>query len=210
MTITYPLTHPTAPGFRRAAFTMKNVVGISRSPFTLEVQTFKHQGEGWGVEIQLPPIKNTVQVGRWQAFFASLQGRHGTFLLADPDFLEPIGSVAGTPVSDASGSPSVNLARSRILFAKSFNPADQLRAGSRLSVGSGAETRLHMLLEDAVIDGSGNAAMSIWPALYADVPDNAPITINNAKGCFRLAADIGWDSDAARIFGFAFSAESEV
>ncbi|MBS4049071.1 MAG: hypothetical protein KG075_22190 [Alphaproteobacteria bacterium] len=210
MSFTYPLTHPTAPGFRRAAFTMLNVVGVSRSPFTLVTKAFKHQGEGWRVDIQLPPIKNRVRVGQWQAFFAALQGRAGTFYLADPDFLTPIGSVSGTPVANSAGSPSVNLARTRTLYAKGFNSGDQFLAGSRLSLGTGAAMRLHMLLEDAVIAGDGTAALSVWPALYADVADEAAITINNARGCFRLAGDVGWDSDAAKIFGFSFVAESEV
>jgi hypothetical protein len=104
-----------------------------------------------------------------------------------------------------------NTARSRVLYTTGWTPNTTgiLLRGTRLQLRSGGDARLHMLIEDVNSDSSGNAALPIWPALYTDIPDGEPIIITNAKGCFRLTSnDIGWDSDAAKVFGFSFSARS--
>src|SRR5690606_6354678 len=136
-----------APGFSRVAFRMINVVGATTSPFTRQQQVQRHQGEGWEVDLTLPPIRNRIVVGQWQAFFASLESSYHTFLLADPDFLTPLGVATGTPVEDSAGSPAVNLARDRVLYAKGLTPstAGILLRGTRLQLGAGEDARLHMV-----------------------------------------------------------------
>jgi hypothetical protein len=210
MTITSPLSLPSVPGFRRAAFRMINVIGRTQSPFTLERQLQKHQGECWEVDLTLPPIRNRVVVGQWQAFFAAMESGRYSFMLGDPDFTAPLGVATGTPVADSAGSPSVNLARDRVLHVKGLTPGTSgiLLRGTRLQLGSGENARLHMLLTDSDSDGSGNAALDIWPALHTDIADEAAVVITNAKGCFELTSNVGWDSDEARVFGFSFAARS--
>jgi hypothetical protein len=210
MTISYPLSHPTAPGFSRSAFRMRNIVAEVTSPFTGQQQIQEQQGEWWEVDLSLPPMRRPA-AAEWQAFFASLRGKRGTFLLGDPDATTPRGVATGTPLADSAGSPSVNLARSRQIHTKGWSAGITgiLKKFDYFQLGTDEDARLHACLTDVNSDGSGNAVIECWPALYTDIADNAPLVVHSAKGCFRLVQnDIGWDSGAAKIYGFAFGARS--
>jgi hypothetical protein len=210
--ITEPLSLPTAPGFSRSAFRMRNIVASSTSIFTADEQFYKHAGEWWEADLQLPQMKDA-RAAEWEAFLASLQGRRRCFLLGDPDRTTPRGALGGTPVADSAGSPSINLARTDTLYIRSATSGvtNWLRAADYIQLGSGTASRLHKVLQDVSTDGSGNAAIPIWPALYSNIADGATVTVTNAKGAFRLAAnDAGWSSDAAKIYGFAISVRSDI
>lgn len=211
MTITEPLSLPSAPGFSRASFRMRNIVAASVSQFTGQEQFYKHAGEWWEADLQLPPMKGA-RAAEWEAFLASLQGRRRCFLLGDPDRATPRGALGGTPVADSAGSPSLNLARTETLYIRGATPnvTNWLRAADYIQLGSGTASRLHKALQDVSTDSAGCAAIPIWPALYSDITDGAAVTTTNAKGTFRLATnEAGWSSDAAKIYGFALSVRSD-
>lgn len=212
MTITEPLSLPSAPGFSRSSFRMRNIVAGSMSQFTGEEQFYKHAGEWWEADLQLPPMKGA-RAAEWEAFLASLQGRRRCFLLGDPDRATPRGAIGGSPVADSAGSPSVNLARTETLYIRGAdaNVSNWLRAADYIQLGTGTSSRLHKVLQDVSTDSSGYATIPIWPGLYSDIADGATVTVTNAKGAFRLATnDAGWQSDAAKIYGFAFSVRSDI
>jgi hypothetical protein len=212
MTITEPLSLPSAPGFSRSVVRMRNIVAATASQFTGQEQFHKHAGEWWEIDLQLPPMKGA-RAAEWEAFFASLQGRRRVFLLGDPDRVTPRGALGGSPVADSAGSPSVNLARDENLYIRDATPnvSNWLRAADYIQLGTGTASRLHKVLQDVSTDSGGYAVIPIWPALYSNIADGAAVTTTNAKGAFRLATnDIGWSSDAAKIYGFSFSARSDV
>jgi hypothetical protein len=211
VTITYPITLPVRPGFKRTSFRQVNITAESASPFTGQRQIFKHPGEYWEASLQLPPMRG-VNAAAWEAALVSLQGMTGTFLLGDPDRPLPRGTALGTPVADSAASPVVNTARSRQLFTRGWtsSQAGVLLAADYIQVGTGEAARLHKNLTDAAADSSGYAVFDVWPALYTDIPDGATITVINAKGVFRLTGDTDWSSDEAKTYGFSFAARSEV
>jgi len=200
VTISYPLSLPST---RFAAISLRavDVVGSGQSPFTLSEQFQRHAGQRWEADIQIPPMLRA-EAEEWIAFLLSLKGRWGTFLLRDSVSGTPRGTWAGSPVvsgSHAAGAETLNL--------KSFSAAATVKKGDYLSLGSGASTRLHKALGDVTADGSGNAALDIWPALREALSDGAAVTSTNALGTFRLASNTrSWDIATAQIFGLRFTA----
>jgi len=96
MSIQYPLSPPTTPGFRRAQFAARSVAGITASPFTGQQQVYSWPGEWWEATAELPAMLRA-DAEAWIAFLASLRGVYGTFLFGDPAGKTPRGIATGTP-----------------------------------------------------------------------------------------------------------------
>ena len=63
-----------------------------------------------------------------------------------------------------------------------------------------------MVVADANTDGSGNASLSIEPALRSSPSDTTTLTVSSAKGVFRLSSnDTGWDANAISTYGITFA-----
>ena len=68
-----------------------------------------------------------------------------------------------------------------------------------------------MVVADANTDGSGNATLSIEPALRVSPADDTAITVSNTKGVFRLSSNTtGWDTNSASTYGISFTAREVV
>jgi hypothetical protein len=206
MTITYPLTLPTAPGFVRSRWSPQVAVAASESPFTFATQVQDHGGDRWAVELDLAPMPEA-QARLWRAFLLSLRGRKGTFLLGNPDYRTLHGAGGGTPVVDGAHSARATVLNVRGLAAV----ADVWKAGDYIQLGTGATARLHMVLND--VDGTasspdGAGAVDIFPQLRTALTDGTAITVGpTAQGVFRMAGNVlGWEADALRIHGVSFSA----
>src|ERR1700722_5333611 len=108
--ISYPLNMPTTPGWSKINFSAKNIVGLSRSPFTNQQQVYQWPGEFFSVDVSLPPMqKGTAE--SWINFLVSLRGTLGTFFIGDVYRVAPQGVATGTPlVNGAQGSMSSTLA----------------------------------------------------------------------------------------------------
>lgn len=82
MSITYPISPPTTPGFRNVVRKHASVVALGTSPYSGSQQAQEwHDYLAFGLE--LPPL-NDADGEIWEAFFRSLFGTKGTFLLGDP------------------------------------------------------------------------------------------------------------------------------
>lgn len=100
MAITYPLDMPTdITGLAQIDVTMTDVVGSSRSPYTLETQEFLYAGAMWSANVVLPRT-NKKYISEWISFLQSLRGRFGSFLLGDPDRAAPRGKAYETLHND--------------------------------------------------------------------------------------------------------------
>jgi hypothetical protein len=101
MAITYPLSMPTNYGMSNITLGAENTGAISQSPFTFNQQIIRHTGERWLATVTLPPM-HRVDAEPWIAFLLSLKGTYGTFLLGDPNAVQPQGSVVRRNVYDYS------------------------------------------------------------------------------------------------------------
>jgi hypothetical protein len=186
MAISYPLTLPTTPGFSSIDWAAKTVVGINVSPFTGQQQTYVWPGQWWECTATLPPMSDLTS-GAWHAFFLSLNGMEGSFMLGDSIRKTPLGSVTGTltvgsgavantttlPISGATGTFAV---------------------GDWIQVGSTSTARLHK-----VTQVNSSISVDVFPRLRSAYASGTAITTNNAKGVFRLSTIPNFTFDSSRI-----------
>ena len=81
------------------------------------------------------------------------------------------------------------------------------KAGDYIQLGTGASAHLHKVLEDVNSDGSGNATLTIWPALRESPANNDAITVSNTVGLFRMTSNsMNWSVETMQLYGMSFSA----
>lgn len=186
MAITYPLADPVALGFASATFGPVTTSRSERAPWTLASITQVFDGAAWEGSLNLM-ARDRREAAAMKAWLVALEGVKGTFLLGDPGAPEILGAAAtdpGTPVVDGGSQTGRSLA---IRGLPSSLPG-WLLAGEYLQLGSGLTARLYMALETVDSDGSGEATVTIWPALRSSPSDGDAVTIAGPKGLFRLAA----------------------
>lgn len=188
MAISYPLSTPTTIGFESIELRAVNAVATSQSPFTYKQQIVSHQGQRWEASVNIPPVRRDL-AGEWKAFLTALKGPTGTFLLGDPDYATPRGTISSATVSGTAGDESV-----------SITMTGSLLAGDYIQLGSGANAKLHQVL----VDQSGTGTLEIWPKLRSNYTSET-VVFNNPKGVFRLASNASsWNVNSSSAYGISF------
>lgn len=175
--LTFPLTLP--PGApSEVAWTLLSVTAESVSPFTLASQIYEWPGQKLGAVVTMPPMKRDAAL-LWQAFFASLRGRAGTFWFGDSRFACKQDVGLGLP-------ETVGISQGRDVASTGWTPLAQsvVKPGDWLRIGAA----LRKVLTAADADADGNAAFMVWPDLQA-VPAETEIIWQDPKGIFRLSQD---------------------
>lgn len=188
MTITYPIDLPSSP--RPSGYTLNGISSsaLTQSPFSGSQQIQLMQSELWTFSLSLPPM-NSTQAREWFASMKSLKGRYGTFYWGDPRWTAPVGTWAGTPVVDGASQTGY------VLNIRGLDTGATIKAGDMIQIGTDSSRRLHIVTVDAVENGSGGAAVDIWPALREATTDGISIVTSSPKGVFRLstnAASLSW------------------
>lgn len=197
MAISYPLSLPSTD-IAQVRLVANSMVGISQSPFTAVQQVYKYTGQYWEADISLPPMKRAV-AEYWISFLLKLNGSYGTFLLGDPNGATPRGVATGTPLVNGANQTGSDL----ITDGWTTSTTGILKAGDYIQIGN----YLHKVLDDVNSDSSGNATLTLFPDLRTSPADNATITVNSAKGLFRLSSgQTSWDINEASIYGITFAA----
>jgi hypothetical protein len=191
MAISYPLNTPTTIGIESIELRAVNAVAVSQSPFTYKQQVISHQGQIWSASVSIPSVRRDL-AAEWKAMLVALKGSVGTFLLGDPDYVTPRGTIEGSPtLSGTAGDSTV-----------SINMTGTLLAGDYIQLGTSSAARLHQVLVDQ--DGSGN--LEIWPDLRSTYSGETVI-YSSPKGVFRLGnSTTSWSIDNASFYGISFEA----
>lgn len=201
--MTYPLSVPTKFKVTNSSFRLVRSVGVNESDFTFAQQVYKYQGEKWEGEVSIRAY-GYEDIGELQAFILKLKGRYGTFLYGDPDFLARgrRGSFSGTPLVKGASQTGNSL----VIDGLTAMGTGLLKAGDYFQLGSGASSQLYMIVDDVNADSTGEATINFEPALRSSHADNAPLTINGAKGVFRLQSNVSeWNSDKSSVYQVSLS-----
>ncbi len=191
MAISYPLNTPTTIGIESIELRAVNAVAVSQSPFTYKQQVISHQGQIWSASVSIPSVRRDLAAD-WKAMLVALKGSVGTFLLGDPDYATPRGTVSGTPtLSGTAGDSTVSITMTGTLLA-----------GDYIQLGTGSAARLHQVL----VDQSGSGNLEIWPDLRSTYSGETVI-YSSPKGVFRLGnSTTSWSIDNASFYGISFEA----
>lgn len=186
MSITYPLSLPdNGISPVSTSWNLTAAVGLVESGFTFQTSKQLYDGERWIIDASYPRMESE-RAGPWRAFFAMLRGMHGTFLFGDVTRPEPLGAISSmvspAPVVDGAGAVGNSLA----IKGLSNSVADAFVAGDWIQLGSGANSRLHMVVQNASTNGSGRTTLTIVPELRESPLDEAVITWTNCRGVFRF------------------------
>jgi len=191
MAISYPLNTPTTIGIESIELRAMNAVAISQSPFTYKQQVVAHQGQIWSASVSIPSVRRDLAAD-WKAMLVALKGSVGTFLLGDPDYATPRGTVSGTPTLSGTAGDST----------ASVTMTGTLLAGDYIQLGTGSAARLHQVL----VDQSGSGNLEIWPDLRSTYSGETVI-YSSPKGVFRLGqSTTSWSIDNASFYGISFDA----
>lgn len=190
MAISYPLDTPTTIGIESIELRAVNAVATSQSPFTYKQQVISHTGQKWEASVTIPSVRRD-KAAEWKAMLVALKGQTGTFLLGDPDYASPRGTVSSCSVTGNAGDETVDVAMTGSLLA-----------GDYIQLGGGSAAKLHQVL----VDQTGNGELEIWPALRSDYSSETAIT-DSPKGVFRLNQNISsWSINNASFYGISFEA----
>ncbi len=190
MALSYPLNTPTTIGIESIELRAVNAVAVSQSPFTYKQQVISHGGQKWEASVTIPSVHRD-KAAEWKALLVGLKGQVGTFLLGDPDYATPQGTVSSCTLTGDAGDETVTVVMT-----------GTLKAGDYIQLGSGSSAKLHQVL----LDQDGDGSLEIWPALRSDYT-GATVVFNNPKGVFRLSNNVtSWSINNASIYGISFEA----
>ena len=190
MAITYPLAIPNTIGIESIELRAVNSVATSQSPYTYKQQIISHGGQKWEASVNVPSVRRDL-AGQWKAMLVALKGQEGTFLMGDPDYATPQGTVSSCAITGDAGDDSVAVVMT-----------GTLKAGDYIQLGFGNNARLHQVLQDQ----SGDGTLEIWPSLRVTY-SNKTAVFNNARGLFRLANNVtSWSINNASSYGISFEA----
>lgn len=207
MALSFPVSLPATDEFSSVIWQAKNVVAVTESPFSLVTQTHKLAGEKWACSATLISLRRS-DAEKWSAFLTGLEGRRGTFLMDDPVSNNTRGSAKttpGTPVVDGNDQTGPSLD----IRGAPTNSTGYLLAGDLIQLGSGGTTRMHKVLQNVDIDGSGEATIEIWPSIRTPSPtDGDTVTVDGAQCLMRLTTnEVEWQIGLAQFYRIEFKAE---
>ena len=194
MAITYPLSTPTSIGIESIQLSATNAVAISQSPFTYKQQVVSHGGQMWQASVTIPTVHRDL-AAPWKAMLVALKGQTGTFLLGDPDYATPQGTVSACTLSGSAGDETATVVMTGSLLA-----------GDYVQLGAGSSARLHQVL----VDQTGSGSLEIWPALRSDYT-TAAVVYSAAKGVLRLSSNTSqWSINNSSTYGISFDAVESI
>lgn len=184
MPITYPIDFPTTFGATQASIDLIKAVAVSESEFSYSQQVQEHPGEAWEMSISLE-LLNRDQAEEYNAFILKLAGRVGTFTMGVPGSETPRGVATGTPLVKGTSQTGRDL----IIDGMTPSTVGIFKAGDFIQLGSGSNTRLYKILDDADTDGAGEVTVLLAPKIVTAPADNDAVIVSNAKGLFRLRSN---------------------
>ena len=139
----------------------------------------------WAIEVSYPPNLSRTELAPLFAFALAQRGQYGIFTFTPP-------TLWSTARGVATGTPLVKLAsqtgRSVNTKGWTHSVTGILLAGDLIKFNG--HSKVYMVTADANSDGSGEASISIEPALMASPADNEAVVVANVPFSVAFASDI--------------------
>lgn len=194
---------PESACFASVILTMENVNGVTQSPFNLKEQVYKWDGQRWRMSLTMPPLTSRAVASDWVSFGMKLRGIYNVFLMGDPSSKNPRGIANGTPVVLGNNQTGGSLKISTGVN----NVTNYLMSGDYIQVGTGLNSRLHMVVENANTDLNGEALLQLVPDLRYSPADGSAVVVRDAKGVFRMTDNnFSWSVQPSRVVRLSFDA----
>jgi hypothetical protein len=150
---------------------------------SLKQQVRTRGGQRWKIELDYLN-RTRSQMAPLRAFMLSLRGQFNTCT-----FAMPAGSL-DTSLGSWAGAPKVNGASQlgRSILCKGFTPSQTGVAKADDFVQFASDLKVYVVVADANSDGSGNATLSIEPALMQSPADNSSLVFGTSI-LFTLASE---------------------
>jgi hypothetical protein len=191
MAISYPLTPPAALEASRLSITGVSAVSRNVSPFTMQMQQYNWQGQGWLGTVDCPPM---TRIAAEQVVSFLLMAQRGTFYFQDFANPTPRGSVTGTLTVSSATANSTTLGISGA--TGSFAAGDWIQISTSLY---------------KIVQVNSSSSVDVFPVLRSSYAGGTSITYTNAKGVFRLAEpSTQWSIDTAKFYGVSFNVMEDV
>lgn len=190
-TITFPSTPaPSGMSWRLVQPAQNNISGWTGARQVLA------SGRGWWeCSVSLPPMVGEAAVAPWRSFFAKMQG-------AANDFRLPVNEIAQ---SSSTATPLVNggsqTGRSIVTDGWPLS-STVLSAGMYITINN----QLLQLTADVVSNGSGQATISVAPAVRTSPADNAPIEFKNPYALMYMLEEPTVSVEPGLVYSTSFSA----
>ena len=155
-----------------------SLVSVAHS---LKRQTRSRGGQRWGFALTFVN-RTRAQIATLAAFALAQRGQYETFSFSPPVFGLTQSVVSGAPVVD--GAQTVGRS---IVTDGWANSVTAMKAGEFVKFANHA--KVYMLTADVTSNGSGQATISIEPALYAAVANDEAITVTSVPFTCAFLSD---------------------
>lgn len=140
-------------------------------------------GHKWKLTAQYPAMTRA-EFAPVLAFMIAQRGQFESFQIVPPLIATPLGDVSGSaPLVDGASQTG------RSLITNGWGPSKTvLAAGDFIKLAN--NNKVYMVTADAVSDGSGDATLSIEPALMTSPADASAITVSGVPFTMALSGDV--------------------
>jgi len=177
-------TFPSAPGFSAMKFTSVQPTFVSVAHSLKRQARSRGGAQRWAIEASYPPSLRREELAPVLAFALKQRGQYEVFTLIPPALWSTARGVAtGTPKVDGADQTG------RTVNTKGWTPGITgiLLAGDFLKFNG--QDKIYMVTEDANSDESGEAAITIEPALMESPEDEEVIVVTDVPFTVSLASD---------------------
>ena len=174
-------TFPTSPAFNSLNVKSVQNTFVSRA-LSGRRQARQLGGQFWKMTATFPPMTRA-QFAPIYAFVVKQRGRYESFTIVPAVISTGQGSPAGTPLVNGASQTG------RSLVTDGWNASIAIfKAGDFLKIAG--NDKCYMVMTDVSSDGSGDATITIEPALVASPADDAAITHSSVSFTVALTSGI--------------------
>lgn len=166
--------------------TLDHVISRTESPYTLQSQSFKWDGERWRITAAMPKTTSAEVARRFFTFQLKLKASYGRFTYSPSVLAKRRGVGGGTPVVY---NATTQGASTLVVSGFPVDTENVLMEGDFIQLGTGVNSRLHCVLENADSDSNGRSTLTIAPPLRSSYAVNSPVEINKPYGVFRMTSN---------------------